>query len=140
METQNEKPTFYGEQISDYGIAQGFVDYGTVAKCLNAVLCNEIVKLFQTFDFQRIDAIAMGGEDAIFQRYIIDADGADLLKKWLPDEILYYCEELNLYLWAITHWDKNWSNVLTYIKIVKTEYGFDFEKPQLSDNGGDDEL
>ena len=139
METQNEKPTFYGEPVSDYGIEQGFVDYATFAKCFDGVICNDIVKLFQTFDFQRIDAIAMGGEDAIMQWCIVDDMGANLLQKWLPDEILYYCEELDLTLWGITHYGTRWDYVLTPIKIVKTEYGFGFEKPQLSDDGGDDE-
>ena len=137
-ENQNEKPTFYGETISDYGIEQGFIDYGTFAKCFDAVLCNQIIKLFQTFDFERINENETSGDDEIFQWYIIDNGGADLLKNWLPDEIVYYCEELDLYLWGVTHWGTKWSNVLTDIKIVKTEYGFDFEKP-YSDNGGDDE-
>lgn len=135
MET---KITFYGEEVSDYGIEQGFVDYRTIAKCLNLVLCNEIIKLFQSFDFERINENETSESYEIFQWYIIDKWGADLLAQWLSDEIVYYCEELDLYMWGVTHYGTSWDYVLTPIKIVKTEYGFDFEKPH-SDNGGDDE-
>lgn len=37
---------FYGNKISDYGIANGRVDYATLAKAFDAVLCNNITNLF----------------------------------------------------------------------------------------------
>ena len=131
------KPTFYGEEVSDYGIEQGFVDYRTIAKCINLVLCNDVVKLFQTFDFERINDNETSGDYEIFQWYIIDSRGAELLEQWLPDEVVYYCEELDLYLWGVTHYGTPWNGVLTPIKIVKIDDGFDFEKQQ--DTGSDDE-
>ena len=37
---------FCGNKVSDYGIKCGYVDYATLAKAFDAVLCNDITKLF----------------------------------------------------------------------------------------------
>ena len=37
---------FYGNKVSDYGIGNGRVDYATLAKAFDSVLCNDITKLF----------------------------------------------------------------------------------------------
>ena len=37
---------FAGNKISEYGLKRGFVDYGTLAKAFDAVLVNDITKLF----------------------------------------------------------------------------------------------
>ena len=37
---------FYGNRISLYGLQNNRVDYGTLAKAFDAVLCNDITKLF----------------------------------------------------------------------------------------------
>lgn len=37
---------FYGNEISQYGLQNGYVDYRTLAKCGDMVLCNDITKLF----------------------------------------------------------------------------------------------
>jgi hypothetical protein len=40
------KKYFYGNEISEYGVQHNRVDYRTLAKCFDAVLCNDITKLF----------------------------------------------------------------------------------------------
>ena len=40
------KKYFMGNKISDYGVQHNRVDYRTLAKCFDAVLCNDITKLF----------------------------------------------------------------------------------------------
>jgi uncharacterized protein YydD (DUF2326 family) len=40
------KKYFYGNEISEYGIAHNRVDYRTLAKSFDCVLCNDITKLF----------------------------------------------------------------------------------------------
>ena len=55
----------------------------------------------------------------VFQWYIIDDFGASQLEYWLPNEIVYYCEELDMYLWGVTHFGTSWSYVLTDIVIIK---------------------
>lgn len=37
---------FYGNKVNPYGLENGFVDYGTLAKAFDAVLVNDITKLF----------------------------------------------------------------------------------------------
>lgn len=37
---------FYGHEVSEYGKRNGYVDYRTLASAFNAVLCNDITKLF----------------------------------------------------------------------------------------------
>ena len=52
----------------------------------------------------------------IYQYYIISDNGAELLKDW-TDEIVFYNEELDMYVWGVTHWGTGWDYVLTDIKI-----------------------
>lgn len=51
----------------------------------------------------------------IFQYYIVDDWGARLLQD--IDEVVYYNEELDMYLWGVTHCGTSWDYVLTNIKI-----------------------
>lgn len=56
----------------------------------------------------------------IYQYYIISYYGAELLKQY-TDEIVYYIEELDMYIWGITHCGTSWDYGLTDIKINKPE-------------------
>lgn len=51
----------------------------------------------------------------IYQTYVITKDGAEYLKR-KTDEIVYYCEALDLYIWGITHYGTSWNGVFTTIK------------------------
>ena len=46
MKAIHKSKYFYGNKISDYGIANGYLDYGTLSKAFDAVLVNDITKLF----------------------------------------------------------------------------------------------
>jgi len=37
---------FCGERVSDYGIQNGYIDYRTLSRAFDAVMCNDITKLF----------------------------------------------------------------------------------------------
>lgn len=52
----------------------------------------------------------------IFQYFIIDSNGADILSTY-TDEFIYYCEDLDIYIWGVTHWGTSWDYVLTDIKL-----------------------
>jgi len=54
--------------------------------------------------------------DEIFQYYIISDQGADLLKDY-TNEIVFYNEHLDMYVWGVTHWGTSWDYVLSDIKI-----------------------
>lgn len=51
----------------------------------------------------------------IFQWYIVSDNGAEILKEC--SEIVYYNEDLDMYLWGVTHYGTSWSYVLTNIKL-----------------------
>lgn len=50
----------------------------------------------------------------IFQYYIVSDNGAEILKE--INEIVFYNEELDMYVWGVTHYGTSWSYVLTDIK------------------------
>ena len=43
-------------------------------------------------------------------------NGADIINEY-TDDPLYYNEELDMYLWGITHFGTAWSYVLTDVKL-----------------------
>ena len=51
----------------------------------------------------------------VFQWYIVDDWGARLLQE--INEIVYYNETLDMYIWGVTHFGTSWDHVLTDIKI-----------------------
>ena len=171
MKKESIKSTyFYGNKISEYGLKNGYVDYRTLAKCGDMILCNDITKLFYneiepeqvngnidnsdeidelqekideltaeyraTDDEQRekelqeqIDTLQEKINDLeyeqdsppeIYQYYIIDDNLAEILKKW-TDEIIYYIDYLDIYVWGVTHFGTSWDYVLTNIKIENNE-------------------
>ena len=52
----------------------------------------------------------------VFQWYIIDGNGADIIKEY-TDDPLYYNEALDMYLWGVTHYGTSWDYVLTDVKL-----------------------
>lgn len=116
---------FYGNKISDYGLKNGYVDYRTLAKAFDAVLNNDIYgfvlehigdwSLESGCDY---DEETESYED-IFQYYIVSDNGAEILKE--AGEIVYYNEQLDMYLWGVTHYGTSWDYVLTDIKIELRE-------------------
>ena len=163
---------FYGEKCSDYAIKNGYVDYRTLAKSFDAVLCNDITKLFyneigrdyvepeqvngyidnsdeieqlqEQLDeiIEQYNSAEPDSEDEkrlseqmdelqeqideleqeqdrqpdICQYYIISDHGARILQEY-TNEIVYYIEPLDVYVWGVTHWGTSWDYVLTNIKI-----------------------
>ena len=61
--------------------------------------------------------------DEIFQYFIISDNGAEILKNW-TDEIVFYNEALDMYVWGVTHWGTSWDYVLTDIKLNCGEEAF----------------
>ena len=120
---------FYGNEVSQYGQQHGYVDYRTLARAFDAVLVNDITKLFycdingewnepEYYNGSEYWTDEDGNEtyNEIYQYYIIDWNGADLLQRW-TDEIVYYLPALDMYVWGVTHYGTSWDYVLTDIKI-----------------------
>lgn len=129
---ENQK-YYHGNAISDYGMEYGYVDYATLAKCFNAVLNNDIMSL--TYDigsWEQVSGTVDNSEEIeeleeeneseqeddqeVFQWFIVDDWGARLLQQE-TNEIVYYNETLDMYLWGVTHFGTSWNYVLTSIAI-----------------------
>lgn len=70
---------------------------------------NELAKINED-----IEALEEMHEEEVYQWYIVDNNGAELCED--AGEVLYYNEELDIYLWGVTHWGTGWDYVLTNIK------------------------
>ena len=56
----------------------------------------------------------------IFQYFIISEQGASILEEY-TNEIVYYNEALDLYVWGVTHYGTSWDYVLTDIPCERSE-------------------
>ena len=120
------KQYFYGNEISEYGVKNNRVDYRTLAKTFDAVLCNDITKLFySTINNEYNEVELYNGSDYdedndcyedIYQYYIISSYGAGILERY-TNEIVYYLPSIDIYVWGVTHFGTSWDYVLTDIKI-----------------------
>lgn len=67
--------------------------------------------------YARIDELNEEQErtEEIFQYYIVDDNGAEILQEC--NEIVFYNETLDMYVWGVTHYGTSWAYVLTDIRI-----------------------
>ena len=63
-----------------------------------------------------IEALENAHYEEIFQYFIISDNGAEILKDY-TNEIVLYNEALDIYVWGVTHWGTSWDYVLTDIKL-----------------------
>ena len=58
------------------------------------------------------------GQDApeIFQYFIVSDQGAELIQEY-TDDPLFYCSDVDMYIWGVTHYGTSWSYVLTDVKL-----------------------
>lgn len=55
-----------------------------------------------------------GFPDEIFQYYIISDNGAKIIEEFTNDPV-FYCSELDMYIWGVCHYGTSWDYVLTDI-------------------------
>lgn len=110
----------FGVEVSSYGLEHGYLDYQTLAGIVGDCILNNTIRDRTMTDWEMV-----AGEfnTMIFQDYIIPESGYDFLSKY-TDEIVFYNENLDVYIWSITHYGTAWSHVLTDIKLVEEDiYG-----------------
>lgn len=111
---------FCGNEISLYGQENGFLDYATFAKAFDAVLNNNIFQYGWEIGggWELVNGSEYDEETEesleVFQWFIVSDNGAQMIQDY-TDEILYYHEELDIYLWGVTHLGTSWEYVLTDI-------------------------
>ena len=103
----------WGYKVSDYGLEKGYLDYKTMANMLEGCILNNTIRAATMTDWEIVN-----GEfkEAIFQDYIISEYGHQFLCDY-TDEIVFYNEKLDLYIWGVTHFGTSWDYVLTNIKL-----------------------
>lgn len=110
----------YGHEVSKYGLENGYLDYRTLSKIVgDMVLNNNIFEYagYENWELEHgVEENEYGDFNEIYQYYIISHDGARMLEH-LTDELVFYNEELDMYLWGITHYGTGWDYVLTDVKL-----------------------
>ena len=111
---------FCGNEISEYGQKHNRLDYATFAKAFDAVLNNNIFNMgweigngWELVNGSEFDE-ETEEEKEIFQWFIVSDNGAQMIQDY-TNEILYYHEELDIYLWGVTHYGTSWDYVLMNI-------------------------
>lgn len=111
---------FCGNEISAYGQEHNRLDYATFEKAFDAVLNNNIFNMGWNIGsgWELVNGSDYDKENdeyvEVFQWFIVSDNGAQMIQDY-TDEILYYHEELDIYLWGVTHWGTSWDYVLMNI-------------------------
>ena len=115
----------FGFKVSTYGLEHGYLDYRTLSQIVgDSVLNNNIVTHGEYYEWELVNGGEMDEKDdyyEVYQYYIISDAGASFLEEY-TDEIVYYHEGLDMYVWGITHFGTSWDYVLTDIELVGDSY------------------
>lgn len=107
---------FFGNQVSEYGLQSHRVDYKTLSLAFDNVQNETLINVGQWYLYCGAEYDESGEPLDVFQHYIISKMGAEILHEW-TDEIVYYNEDLDIYMWCVTHFGTSWDYVLTDIEI-----------------------
>lgn len=110
-----------GHKVSEYGLENGYLDYRTLSMIVGDMVLNNNIFIHAGYENWELASGVEEDEDGyqheIYQYYIITYNGAQFLEDY-TDEIVFYNEKLDMYIWGITHFGTSWDYVLTDIPIV----------------------
>jgi len=108
----------FGKEVSKYGLENGYLDYLTLSKIVgDCILNNNIVEFVGYENWELVNGdYENDSYFEIFQYFIISYDGYSILETF-TDELVYYHEGLDMFVWGITHFGTGWDYVLTDIKL-----------------------
>lgn len=106
--------------------------YRMLADSLSAlILCNNITSLFHSdINGDYVEPEIISGSDwdeeseeyrEIYQYYIIGGTEYDIQALKRLNELVYYIEPLDLYIWGVDHWGTSWDIVSTGYYIQDTQ-------------------
>lgn len=104
----------YGVKVSEYGLENGYLDYQTLAQIVGDCVLNNTVRAETLEDWELVNG---DFDQEVYQDYIISEYGYRFLVDH-TDELVFYDERLDIYIWGITHYGTAWSHVLTDIELV----------------------
>ena len=109
------------EKIAKRELEVGYITYRTLADYVgDMIMCNDIMCRYGNgLDVINFDNLfnEEGYPYEIFQYFIITRSGYEFLEEYAPNEILFYDNELDIYVWGITHLGTSWEYVFTDIKV-----------------------
>lgn len=110
----------FGHEVSEYGLKNGYLDYYTLSKIVGDCILNNNIFEYVGYENWQLESGEEENEDGyfldVYQYYIITESGARFLEDF-TEELVFYNEELDMYLWGITHFGTSWDYVLTDIKL-----------------------
>ena len=104
----------FGIEVSAYGKEKGYLDYRTLAHMLEDLIPNNIIRAETMEDWKLISGKF---DKMVMQDFIITKFGYELLKKY-TDELVFYNEKLDMYIWGVTNWDIGFAYELTDVKLI----------------------
>ncbi len=136
---------FYGQEIPEKDLQDKRLSYRTLANAFDCVLNNNIIKATSNIGYwdivngslvsyihnddyteiteEEYEELSYEAQqkyykqaDEVFQFFIISDCGYNLLS-YYTDELVFYNEELNMYVWGIKFYGTSWDYVSTEIKI-----------------------
>lgn len=122
MDKQSEKEipmydgTVFGVEVSAYGKEKGYLDYRTLAKILEDCILNNSLRDETLGVIGEWEMVNGNFDQMVMQDFIISKYGFDILKEY-TDELVFYNDRLNVYIWAVTHWGTAWAYELTNVKL-----------------------
>lgn len=106
----------WGVKVSDHGLKNGRLDYTALANILGDCIHNDYVREEFPYDWELVNG-DVEEDDIVSQDYIITEYGCRILRDY-TDELVFYNERLDMYIWCVTHFGTSWDYVLTNIKLV----------------------
>lgn len=107
----------FGIDVSAYGKEKGYLDYRTLARMLEDCILNNQLRAATVGVIGEWEIVAGEFDEMIMQDFIISRYGFDILREY-TDEIVFYNEELNVYIWGVTRWGTGWAYELTNVKLI----------------------
>ena len=126
MNNQSEKTIsmydgkVFGIEVSAYGKEKGYLDYRTLAHMLEDCILNNSLRAATVGVVGEWEIVAGEFDEAIMQDFIISRYGFDVLREY-TDEIVFYNDELGVYIWGVTRWGTGWAYELTDVKLVNMD-------------------
>lgn len=105
----------FGIKVSEYGLEKGYLDYQTLADMVGGYILNNNIREATLGDWEIVNGCF---DKAVFSDYIISRNGYVILRDY-TDELVFYNEELDIYVWAVTHYGTRWDYVLTNIELIE---------------------
>lgn len=105
----------YGVQVSEYGLKKGYLDYRTLANILEDCILNNTIRDRTMSDWEIVNGEF---DEIVMSDYIISERGYKFLREY-TDELVFYNDNLDVYIWAVTRWGTSWDYELTDIKLLQ---------------------